>query len=116
MAKHRVGRVRQEILKEVNSIIANRVRDPRVKDVTLTDIELSNDLQYATLYYSTLSDSQKEREETELGLNKAKGLIRSELATRLTLYKVPELKFERDSSVDYGSRIDQLIAQLHKQD
>ncbi|MCT6902494.1 MAG: ribosome-binding factor A, partial [Lactobacillus sp.] len=33
-----------------------------------------------------------------------------------TVYKVPELIFKRDNSVKYGSKIDQLIAEVKKQD
>ena len=55
-------------------------------------------------------------EKVQAGLDKATGLIRSELGARLNIFKTPEIKFERDKSVAYGSRIDQLINQLHKQD
>ncbi len=50
-----------------------------------------------------------------MGLEKATGLIRRELGQRLTLYKTPELKFERDESVLYGSRIDELLRDLNKE-
>lgn len=53
MAQHfRVGRLSQEIQREVNDILLKRVRDPRVKDVTITGVEVSGDLQHATIYYS----------------------------------------------------------------
>ena len=55
MAQHfRVGRLSQEIQREVNDILLKRVRDPRVKDVTITGVEVSGDLQHATIYYSIL--------------------------------------------------------------
>ena len=50
MANYRVGRVAQEILKEVNDIIRNNVRDPRVQGITITDVELTGDLQQAKIY------------------------------------------------------------------
>lgn len=116
MANFRLGRVTQEIMREVNDILKKKVRDPRVEGVTITDVEVTGDLQQATIYYSTLSNLASERKATEQGLEKATGLIRRELGQRLTLYKTPELFFKRDESVDYGNKIDQLINQLHQED
>lgn len=113
MANYRAGRVKQEIQREVNEILTKRVKDPRVEDVTITDVEVTGDLQNATIYYSTLSDLASERQKVQEGLEKATGLIRKELGSRLTLYKTPELSFKRDESVDYGNRIDDLIKKLH---
>lgn len=116
MAKFRAGRIRQEILREVSDILMRGVKDPRVDGVTITDVEVTGDLQQATIYYSTLSDLAGERQKTEAGLNAAKGKVRSELGKRLTVYKTPEIIFERDHSVDYGSRIDALLNQIKSTD
>lgn len=116
MAKYRVGRVAQEILKEVNDILRNTVRDPRVDGVTITDVELTGDLQQARIYYSTLKSDEETKKETQIGLDKATGLIRKELGSRLTTYHTPELEFRRDESVEYGSRIDELLNELRNSD
>ncbi|AMB98818.1 ribosome-binding factor A [Aerococcus urinaehominis] len=116
MAKYRPERLGQEILREVNDILQKKVRDPRVQGITITDIKVTGDLQQATLYYSSLSELASEREKEQQGLDKAAGLIRSELGSRLQIYKTPELIFERDESVDYGNRIDELLASLHQED
>lgn len=116
MANYRIGRVKQEILREVNDILRKRVKDPRVTDVTITDVEVTGDLQNATIYYTTHSDLASDRTKAQEGLDKAKGLIRKELGGRLTLYKTPELVFKRDESIDYGNKIDQLIQQLHQEE
>ena len=114
MANFRAGRIKQEIQREVNDILAKRVKDPRVANVNITDVEITGDLQQATIYYSTLSELASDREKTQQGLVKATGLIRKELGTRLTLYKTPELIFKRDESVAYGSKIDELIRKMHE--
>ncbi|EHO48859.1 30S ribosome-binding factor RbfA [Lentilactobacillus kisonensis] len=115
MAHYRVGRLEQEIQKEVNDILLKRVRDPRVEGVTLTGVEVTGDLQQATIYYSILSDKKEDEDRTATGLEKAAGLIRGELGHRLSIYKTPEIKFELDTSVQYGDKIDQLINKLKKQ-
>lgn len=114
MVKHRIGRVEQEIQKEVNDILLKRVRDPRVQGVTVTGVEMTGDLQQATIYFSILSEKASDVEKTQAGLDKATGLIRKELGQKLTLYKVPELEFKQDQSVHYGEKIDKLIAKLHQ--
>ena len=108
----RVGRLAQEIQREVNDILQKRVRDPRVQGVTITGVEVTGDLQHATIYYSILSDAEK----TQRGLDKATGLIRRELGHRLSIYVTPEIKFEQDESVRYGDHIDELLNKLHQQD
>lgn len=114
MANYRVGRVAQEIQREVNDIIRKRVRDPRVQGINITDVRVTGDLQQATVFYSTLSDKENDVENAQLGLDKATGLIRKELGQRLSIYKTPELMFERDESVAYGNRIDELLRNLNK--
>ena len=116
MANFRVGRVSQEILREVNDILSKKVRDPRVQEITITEVEVTGDLQIATIYYTTLQKLASERQATERGLEKSKGLIRRELGKRLSLYKTPELIFKRDESVDYGNHIDELLKSIQEED
>jgi len=116
MANYRVGRVSQEILKEVNDILLKRVKDPRVQNVTITDVDVTGDLQQATIFYSTLKEDEETKEETQQGLDKATGLIRKELGDRLTIYKTPEIHFERDESIAYGNRIDELLNQINEEE
>lgn len=116
MPKYRAERVAQEILRDINDILRKKVRDPRVEGVTITDVKVTGDLQQATIFYSLLSDKASDRQAAQTGLEKASGLMRSEIGSRLQIYKTPELYFELDRSIEYGNRIDQLIAELHKED
>ncbi|WP_086349358.1 30S ribosome-binding factor RbfA [Candidatus Enterococcus clewellii] len=115
MANYRDRRVGQEILREINDILRKRVRDPRVQDITITDVRVTGDLQQAKIFYSLLSDLASDHQKAQQGLDKAKGLIRKELGQRLTLYKTPELIFEKDASVEYGNHIDELIRKLNQE-
>ncbi|WP_462400458.1 30S ribosome-binding factor RbfA [Lacticaseibacillus pantheris] len=114
--KHRIGRVEQQIQREVDDILLKLVNDPRVDGVTITGVQLTGDLQQATIYFSVLDDSPAHVEEVLAGLNKAKGLIRREVGRRIRLFKVPSLHFAQDTSVQYGARIDELLAQANKED
>ncbi|MDN2452341.1 30S ribosome-binding factor RbfA [Lactobacillus sp. UCMA15818] len=111
---YRVGRLSQEIQREVTDILMKRVRDPRVQGITITGVQVTGDLQQATIYYSILSELASDGEKTQIGLEKAKGLIRRELGSRLSIYVTPELIFERDRSVQYGDHIDELLNKLNR--
>ena len=93
-----------------------KVRDPRVQEITITEVDVTGDLQIATVYYTTLQTLASERQATERGLEKSKGLIRRELGKRLSLYKTPELIFKRDESVDYGNHIEELLKSIQQED
>ena len=110
--QYRSDRLSQEIEKEVSDILRRKVRDPRLQGITITGVDVTGDLQQAKIFYSILSDKASDDEKTKEGLKKANGLIRSELGSRLSIYKTPELIFERDRSVQYGDKIDQLINEL----
>lgn len=110
----RVGRLEQEIQREINDLLLKRIRDPRIEGVTVTDVEVTGDLQQAKIFYSVLSELASVNKKAAEGLDAATGLIRKELGSRLRIYKTPELKFVKDESVQYGNKIDDLIRQLHQ--
>ncbi len=107
----RPNRVAEQMKKELGEIIGQKVKDPRIGFVTVTDVEVTGDLQNATIFISVLGkDSVKE--DTLKGLTKAKGFIRTEIGQRIRLRVTPEIKFEFDTSVAYGTRIDSLLRQV----
>lgn len=115
MANHfRSDRVGMEIKREVNDILQKKVRDPRVQGVTITDVHMLGDLSMAKVYYTIMSDLASDNQKAQIGLEKATGTIKRELGKRLTLYKIPDLTFEKDQSIAYGNKIDQMLRDLNK--
>ncbi|MBF0776409.1 ribosome-binding factor A [Streptococcus azizii] len=108
----RVDRVGMEIKREINEVLQKKVRDPRVQGVTITDVQMLGDLSVAKVYYSIMSDLASDNQKAQTGLEKAKGTIKRELGRKLTLYKIPDLVFEKDQSIEYGNKIDQLLRAL----
>ncbi|MDK4125563.1 30S ribosome-binding factor RbfA [Staphylococcus pseudintermedius] len=111
----RAERVGEQMKKELMDIINNKLKDPRVGFLTITDIQPTNDLSLAKVYLTVLG-SDKERENTFKGLEKAKGFIKSEIGQRMRLRIVPDLQFEYDESIEYGNRIERLIQDLNHND
>ncbi|AWL26609.1 TPA: 30S ribosome-binding factor RbfA [Streptococcus suis] len=117
MANHfRTDRVGMEIKREVNEILQKKVRDPRVQGVTITDVQMVGDLSMAKVYYTIMSDLASDNQKAQTGLEKATGTIKRELGRKLTLYKIPDLVFEKDQSIEYGNKIDQMLRALEQKD
>ncbi|HFI0024838.1 TPA: 30S ribosome-binding factor RbfA [Streptococcus suis] len=117
MANHfRTDRVGMEIKREVNEILQKKVRDPRVQGVTITDVQMVGDLSMAKVYYSIMSNLASDNQKAQTGLEKATGTIKRELGRKLTLYKIPDLVFEKDQSIEYGNKIDQMLRALEQKD
>jgi len=113
MTELRANRVAEQMKKELGDILITKIKDPRVGFVTITDVEVTGDLQQATVYISVLGD-EKEKQDSLLGLSKAKGFIRSEIGRRIRLRKTPELIFEFDEALERGNRIETILRDLNK--
>lgn len=108
MASNRIGRINEEIQKELSALLRN-LKDPRVQDtmISITHVETTPDLRYAKIYVSFL---QEERAQDALkGLKSAGGYLRRELSRTLNLRHTPELIFERDDSIDHGAHILEML-------
>lgn len=104
-------RLEQIIRKEVSEIIQFKVKDPNISFVTVTDVEVTRDYSIATIYVTFFNRESGDDMQLQ-ALNRAKGYIRSELGSTLTVRKVPELLFKVDDSLDKGNRIDQLLKNI----
>ena len=115
MANHfRTDRVGMEIKREVNEVLQKKVRDPRVQGVTITDVQMLGDLSVAKVYYTILSNLASANQKAQIGLEKARGTIKRELGRNLKLYKIPDLTFVKDESIEYGNKIDEMLRNLDK--
>lgn len=113
MARIRVGRVGEQVKKELSLILQTELKDPRIGFITVTGVEVTNDLSQAKVYLSVLG-SEQQKEDTLKALAKAGGYLRSELGRRMRLRHTPELIFKFDASIDYGSKIEALLQQLNQ--
>lgn len=108
----RVGRVGEQIKKELSQILQSELKDPRVGFITVTGVDVTNDLSQAKVFLSVLGTEQQ-KEDSLKAIAKATGFIRSELGKRIRLRVTPELQFQIDASIEYGSRIDSLLNKLN---
>ena len=103
MASNRIGRINEEIQRELASLIRT-VKDPRVHGlVSITAVETTSDLRYAKIFVSVLDKSDVK--EVVKGLKSAAGYLRRELGPALNLRYTPELLFVEDDSIGQGAHI-----------
>ena len=116
MAKHRQGRINDEMQKEISEIL-REVKDPRVSGafISITGVEATPDLKFAKVYYSVLMGDKKE---IGKGLKSSAGYIRGQLARRINLRMTPELSFFEDNSIAYGAHISKILSgiEISKED
>lgn len=103
-------RVASDMQREICNILLLEAKDKDFKNVTITDVDVTNDLSFAKIYFTTLDNKEK----VEKDLNNASGFFRSELSKRLDIRHTPELRFIFDESIEYGQKIEKIIEELHK--
>jgi ribosome-binding factor A len=108
----RPERVGAEIQAAVAELLARgMLRDPRIGYITITGVKVSPDLRVARIFWSMLGGEQ-EQEETQAGLDAAKGFVRREVTARVKLRVSPEVFFVFDKSVGEGDKIDRLLREV----
>ncbi len=111
MSSVKIKRIASEIAKEISNIISFESRDETFKTVTITGADVTNDLSFATIYFTVIDEENKDKILKEL--NNASGFFRKEIAQRVEIRNIPEIKFKYDDSIAYGNNIERIIKEIH---
>jgi len=108
MASNRIGRINEEIQKELSGLFRT-LKDPRVQGgmVTITHVDTTSDLRWCRVYVSVLDKAQEK--DVVKGLKSAAGYLRRELGRAVQLRYTPELQFVADDSIEYGAHILEML-------
>lgn len=107
-------RARKRLSAEIQRILAEllefEVKDPVLRDAlpTVVGVELTQDAQRATVYVY-VAGGEGERASALAALDHDKGFLRSQLARRLRVRRVPELVFQLDDTLDRALRLERLF-------
>lgn len=113
MAGYKINRITSDIKLCLSEILKD-VKDPRVsKMLSIVKVDLSNDLSYAAVYVSAI-EGYAETVSSVKALKGAAGYIRRELGARMSLRKVPELRFIADDSIEQSANISRIIQSLNE--
>ena len=108
---NRLERINEELKKEISNIINYEVTNSHVTGmISVTKVKISPDLSFARVYVSMLNS--KNIKDTLAGLKSSSGFIRSRIAENINLRITPELVFQFDDSLEYGEKIDKILASI----
>ena len=112
----RTARVNETVL-EVLAEELERMNDPRLELVTLTGVEVTRDLAYATVYYSTLglttTGDEKAADDAAAALQAGASHLRGVLGRSVRIRQVPRLTFKVDPGIIAGQRVDEILRGIH---
>ena len=110
---NRMYKVDEELKKEISNIISLELKNPHLTGlISVTGVKTTPDLRFAKVFVSMINEKNK-KENLKI-LKQSSGYIRSEGARRVNLRTTPELIFEFDESLEYGSRIDEILKDITK--
>ena len=108
MPSNRIGRINEEIQRELSALLRT-LKDPRLQGglLTITHVDTTSDLRWCKVYVSALDKSQEK--DMLKGLKSAAGYLRRELGASLQLRYTPQLEFIADDSIQHGAHILQML-------
>ena len=114
MASNRAEKVSDLLKKEISLIITNEIKDPRLQNINITAVKVSDDIGIATVFYSIIGESihKSDSKIDDRILKKFSGMIRSNLAKKIKIRRIPKIIFRFDESIEYSENIEKLLKNL----
>ena len=114
MQSKRSDKVSDLLKKEISLIISSEIKDPRLRNINITAVKVSDDIGIATVFYTVIGESiQKTHSNIDSKiLVKLSGMIRSNLAKKIKIRRIPKIKFRFDESIEYSENIEKLLKNL----
>ena len=114
MTSNRSDKVADLLKKEISLIITNEIKDIRLQNINITAVKVSDDIGIATVFYTLIGESihKEESKIDEKILEKFSGMVRSNLARKIKIRRVPKIKFRFDESIEYSENIEKLLKNL----
>ena len=111
---NRMNKIDEELRKQIGTIISLELKNPHLTGIiSVTGVRTSPDLRTAKVYVSMINE--KSKKENLAILKRSSGFIRTRIAKIVNLRTTPELIFMFDDSLEYGSRIDEILNNLTKE-
>jgi ribosome-binding factor A len=101
---NRQGRIKALIGKDISDILTFELKNPHIGMVSVNEVVVNSDNSLAKVYVSFLGAKYPKQNLEEL--QRCKGVVRSSLAKKLDIYKVPDILFLLDESFDRSASLD----------
>ena len=108
----KIERLNNNFQEVISEILHEEVKDPNLNFVTITGCEITNDLSFCKVYFTTLND----KEEVLKSLKSASSFIRGEISKRIEIRHTPEIRFVFDESIEYGNKIEKILNDINNKE
>ena len=115
----RAARIAALIQRVIASNMESTLHDKRLKNVTITDVKVTNDLQLAKVYWTTIShtgNDEGERKRAQTAHSQARGRRRTLVGAKAGLRLTPQLQFIFDEVPGEAHEIDDIIVAARRRD
>ena len=113
MDPRRSERVSEAIREELEELIAYELSDPRIQVSGVAEVLMSPDARTARVRLILNGDPAEQRDSLE-ALNHARAYIKRQLASRVDMFRLPELRFEAAIPAELGPRVSHLLKRVRR--
>lgn len=108
----KIDRIEADIKYYLSKIIAEELNSPNITGmITVTSVKVTKDLEFAKVYVSIFGSKSEDKCLEQL--KNCKGFVRKSLASKLKARNIPQILFELDDSMEYGSHMNKVIKDLN---
>jgi len=102
------------LFREELATLMRTLRDPRLAEMmSITRVDVSPDLENADVYVSVMGEPEEQVDSIK-ALDHAAPFLRRELLHRVSIRKIPHLKFHLDRSIEEAAHVLDLMKQVEK--
>ena len=111
---HRVDRVSARVQEELSLTLLRDFTDPRLAGVVLSHVAMTDDLSYATVSFVVMGDTPDGAKAAAAlkVLKRLTATLRTKLAPRLGVRRMPTLEFHIDTGREDVQRIDAVLYEV----
>ena len=106
-------RIKALVGRNIADILQFELKKESIGLVSVNEVVVYDDLSQANVYVSFLDPRNKQKKLEEL--SRTEGFVRSALAKKLDIYKVPRIRFYLDEALEKARRLDEALAREQEQ-
>ncbi len=114
MSEIKFQRINAELVRTISETLLLETNDEFLKTITITGADISHDLSYAKIYFTSILE--KDKKELEKEMEESSTFIRKFVAEKMDLRQTPKLKFIYDESIEYGNKIEHILNEIHEKE
>jgi ribosome-binding factor A len=113
MDPRRSERLAETLRVELEELINYELDDPRVSTVAVTEVLLSPDGKKAHVRIAIEGNPDRQKECLQ-AIEKAKGYLRVQLADRVDVFRMPDIRFDTDLPAGLRERAGELLKRIRR--